>query len=199
MRRPSDPVQVAKAAKALLYARRWSSWSIAGGHLRERLPEAFQVLQEPALRTLLVRPPVGCCRWGAVLCQLAATPGTPEPPRDAQHLELLGRPCPRCARRHLLLDARATARREHAAATMARRLVARDWQALRQWAATPARTGDARVATGMIWTARSGEPPAVTAALTALPPATGTRHAAGTRVPGVPAVRMPPGTWGAAL
>lgn len=149
MRRPTEPVEVARAAKALLRARPWRNPTEVPGYFRLRFPEALAVLELPALQALTRRPPDGGCHWCSVFV-LTVTATAAEPPRDAAHLELLGAPCQVCAQRHLVDAARRQARQEATTAALTAR--------------PPRRP---RAPTGVLWPAGAGQPPAVTAALTA--------------------------------
>lgn len=111
MRRPMEPVEIAKAAKGFIRSRTWRNWHTAEGQLRLRLPQALQVLALPALQALTRRPPSPGCHWCTVL-MVTVVSGDPEPPRDPAHLELLGQPCAACERRHVIDQARQEGRRQ---------------------------------------------------------------------------------------
>jgi hypothetical protein len=118
MRRPSEPVEIARAAKALLRSRRWRNPTEVEGIFRMRLPEALGVFNVTALRALTKRPPSPGCHWCSLLT-ITVVAGDLEPPRDPAHLELLGQPCETCQRRHAIDAARRQARDEAQAAAVA--------------------------------------------------------------------------------
>jgi hypothetical protein len=171
MRRPTDPVTIAKAAKALLRSRPWRNPREVEGVFRLRLPEALEVLTVSALRALTKRPPSPGCHWCSAFVLTVAT-GELEPPRDPAHLELLGRPCGVCAQRHVIDAARRQAREEaHAAMVAAAALpparYCRTCAGSHRWqpATLTTSTASPRAATGLIWT--GPQPPAVAALIAA--------------------------------
>jgi hypothetical protein len=103
---------------------------------------------------------------------LTVVDGDPEPPRDPAHLELLGLPCSACQRLHGIDQARRQVRDEASAATAAGLPPAKRCTACDGWhrwepAALTASPASPRAPTGVMWPAGAGQPPEVTAALTA--------------------------------
>jgi hypothetical protein len=135
------------------------------GIFRMRLPEALGVFTVTALRALTKRPPSPGCHWCSLLT-ITVVAGDLEPPCDPAHLELLGKPCGTCQRRHAIDAARQQAREEAqaaavAAATLPPARFCRTCAGSHRWqpATLTASAASLRVATGVIWPAGDGPPP----------------------------------------
>jgi hypothetical protein len=133
MEKPSDPLQLAKLARAAYQFGAWRSVPKQGGAfekyrylLRSKCPEAL-LLPELALRAL-VQSGAGC-GWCALTVQAALhgldgldgqAAGRQELEPDPVLLELLGQPCPPCAARHADRAARRKAEAQAEAGVAAR-------------------------------------------------------------------------------
>ncbi len=173
MRRPSDPVSIAKAARELLRARVRAGDDPAKVErlIRARLPEAWELLDHNALVALTRRPPERGCHWCSAFV-LAVAAGSDEPTHTESHSALLGAPCSTCVRRQGIDRARRRAREEaHAAAIAAAALpparFCRTCGGSHRWqpATLTASAASPRAATGLIWT--GPQPPEATALIAA--------------------------------
>jgi hypothetical protein len=198
MASPTDPATAVVLARRLLQSGAWRTVPKQGDDtdkalylLHARVPAALAVLGRVAVAAMTKRPPSPGCHWCAahLLAVLSFAGGQEDayPARDELTLAFLGQPCARCQARHARDDQALAAMAE--AAKRERRIdadVAAAGGPLAWFEAQlpagrcpscqqvhPQRPAAGRLpaATGMMWAAGDGPPPAITAALRSLPAA----------------------------